>query len=82
MTDFRSLIHALVDARVEFILVGGVAATVHGATRLTLDVDASTGAGARTSSGSPRRLRLTILICVAPRRDCHSTGTRQPSSTG
>jgi len=40
MTDFKGLLRALTDANVEFILVGGVAATVHGSTRLTLDVDA------------------------------------------
>jgi predicted nucleotidyltransferase len=39
MTDFKTLLRALADGGVEFILVGGVAATVHGSTRLTLDVD-------------------------------------------
>jgi hypothetical protein len=39
MTDFAGLIHALVDADVECILVGGVAATIHGSARLTRDVD-------------------------------------------
>lgn len=39
MTDFEKLISALVDARVEFIIVGGLAATVHGSSRLTQDVD-------------------------------------------
>ncbi len=39
MTDFGALLRALAEARVEFILVGGAAATAHGATRLTLDVD-------------------------------------------
>lgn len=38
-TDFPALIQALADSGVEFILVGGVAATVHGSTRLTRDVD-------------------------------------------
>ncbi len=33
------MLKTLVDARVEFILVGGVAATVHGSSRLTQDVD-------------------------------------------
>ncbi len=40
MTDFKALLRALAEARVEFILVGGVAATAHGAARLTLDLDA------------------------------------------
>jgi len=35
MTDFKGLLRALTDANVEFILVGGVAATVHGSTRRT-----------------------------------------------
>ena len=40
MTDFKALLRTLTDSAVEFILVGGVAGTVHGSTRLTVDVDA------------------------------------------
>ena len=39
MTDFARLFGALAKGRVEFVLVGGVAATVHGSSRLTQDVD-------------------------------------------
>lgn len=39
MTDYRELIGALAEAEVEFVLVGGLAATVHGSARLTQDVD-------------------------------------------
>jgi len=39
MTDFRALLLALTQARVKFNLVGGAAATAHGSTRLTLDLD-------------------------------------------
>jgi predicted nucleotidyltransferase len=39
MTDFRGLLRALAEGGVEFILIGGVAATVHGSSRLTQDVD-------------------------------------------
>lgn len=39
MTDFKSLLRALTDKGVEFILVGGAAATVHGASRITQDLD-------------------------------------------
>lgn len=39
MTDLAGVIRTLVDARIDFILVGGVAATVHGSARLTRDVD-------------------------------------------
>lgn len=39
MTDFRGLLEALCRAEVRFVIVGGVAATLHGSTRLTQDVD-------------------------------------------
>ena len=39
MIDFSALLNALDKAGVEFILVGGVAATIHGSARLTLDLD-------------------------------------------
>ena len=39
MTDFAGLIRVLADAEVELILIGGVAAVVHGSARLTRDVD-------------------------------------------
>jgi len=39
VTDFARLIRALAAGNVDFILVGGVAATVHGSARLTRDVD-------------------------------------------
>jgi hypothetical protein len=37
--DFGRIISALVKAEVEFILVGGLAGVVHGAARITYDVD-------------------------------------------
>lgn len=39
MTDFEALLKALLEHDVQFLLVGGVAATVHGSTRLTQDLD-------------------------------------------
>ena len=39
MTDFGALIQALCTSEVRFVLVGGVAATLHGSARLTQDVD-------------------------------------------
>ncbi len=39
MTDFQSLLRCLSEAGVEYILVGGVAATAHGSARLTQDID-------------------------------------------
>jgi hypothetical protein len=39
VTDFKALLRTLVEGGVEFILTGGAAATVHGSSRLTRDVD-------------------------------------------
>lgn len=39
MTDFARLFAALHKAGVDYIIIGGVAATVHGSSRLTQDVD-------------------------------------------
>ncbi|MCA9794687.1 MAG: hypothetical protein KC910_22925 [Candidatus Eremiobacteraeota bacterium] len=39
MTDFKALIRRLHENSVDFIVVGGFAGTVHGATRLTVDLD-------------------------------------------
>ncbi len=39
MTDFRALIETLCRRRVEFVLVGGLAAVAHGSARLTQDID-------------------------------------------
>ena len=38
-TDFPSAIETLVDGGVEFVIIGGLAATVHGSARLTEDLD-------------------------------------------
>jgi len=39
MIDFERLLHTLVKGEVDFIIVGGVAATLHGSSRLTSDLD-------------------------------------------
>ena len=39
MTDFQALLRLLSVNKVEFIIVGGAAATAHGSARLTLDLD-------------------------------------------
>lgn len=60
MTDIKALLYALVQGGVEFILVGGVAATVHGSSRLTLDVDA-------LYRRTPENIRRLVLA-LAPYR--------------
>ena len=39
MSDYRTAIRTLAEARVDFIIIGGIAATLHGAARATYDVD-------------------------------------------
>ena len=39
MIDFERLLRRLVDCEVNFIVVGGVAAAIHGSARLTQDLD-------------------------------------------
>jgi predicted nucleotidyltransferase len=39
MTDFDGLLRLLAEGNVEFILIGGVAATAHGSARYTADLD-------------------------------------------
>ncbi len=39
MTDFAALISTLTEAGLRFIIVGGTAATAHGSSRLTQDID-------------------------------------------
>ncbi len=38
-TDFEGLLRRLLEGQVELILVGGLAATVHGSARATFDID-------------------------------------------
>jgi len=37
--QFKTALHALCDAQVEFVVIGGVSATLHGSARVTLDLD-------------------------------------------
>jgi predicted nucleotidyltransferase len=39
LTDFAALLRCLAEAGVEYVLVGGAAATAHGSARLTQDLD-------------------------------------------
>lgn len=39
MINFKALLSALLDADVEFVVIGGIAATAHGSARFTQDVD-------------------------------------------
>jgi len=39
VTDFKALLRLLTENQVDFIIVGGAAATAHGSARLTFDLD-------------------------------------------
>ena len=39
MTDFEKVVRLFSESRVECVIVGGLAATIHGSARLTQDVD-------------------------------------------
>jgi len=61
MMDFEKLLRLLTKSKVEFIIVGGAAATVHGASRLTQDLDVVYG----RTPGNLRRL-VSALAKVKP----------------
>ena len=39
MTDFEAVIRTFSEAGIDFVIVGGLAATIHGSARLTQDID-------------------------------------------
>ncbi|MDQ6802723.1 MAG: hypothetical protein M3041_18120 [Acidobacteriota bacterium] len=61
MIDFNRLLGVLVKGKVEFVIVGGVAATLHGSARLTMDLDVVYG----RSKENIRRL-VTALATLKP----------------
>jgi hypothetical protein len=73
MTAFGSLLEALTSAEVEFIIVGGLAATVHGSARLTQDIDPSQarrrpaqGSRSHRGAGSSRGRRRRPVLILRP----------------
>lgn len=62
MTDFAALLARLVDAQVEFVIIGGIAVLVHGHVRATLDLDVCY---ARTTENFDRLVRA--LSPIRPR---------------
>lgn len=63
-TDFAALIHRLSDAGIEFIIVGGVAATLHGSGRSTSDLDI---VYRRTAENMARVIRMFSDLSPYPR---------------
>ena len=73
MTDFRRLIETLSTAAVDYILVDGVAATVHGLVRLTADVDIVYARDRGNLARLVRALTSTSPICAVLRQDYPSS---------
>lgn len=61
MTDYEALIRLLATHEIEFIIVGGAAATAHGSARLTLDLDIVYG-----RSGANLERMVSALASVQP----------------
>ena len=57
MTDFERLFAALVNGGVEFIVIGGMAATAHGSAHVTVDLDIVY----RRTSENVERLAMALL---------------------
>ena len=80
MTDFESLLRLLALAQIEFIIVGGAAATVHGSSKLTQDLDIVF----RRSSENLRRLAEALAprhpYLRGARRDFRSGSIRKRSN--
>jgi hypothetical protein len=77
--DLIGLIRALCDAHVDFIIVGGVAANLHGALRTTLDLDV-VYARLRQSGARGRRSQPTTPTFAARPKVCRSRSTSQRSN--
>lgn len=82
VTDFGELIRALSGSGVKFVLVGGVAATLHGSASLTQDVDVVYARDEDNLSRIARRSPPCSRICAARRPGCRSGWTRKRSPRG
>jgi hypothetical protein len=71
-TDFPALIRLLSAGGVDFIVIGGVAAAIHGSVHVTFDLDVLY---ARTADNLDRLARTLEPVHPARRRPC--TGVRE-----
>jgi hypothetical protein len=78
--DLAQIIPPLVRAKVDFILIGGMAAILHGSARVTVDVDL-------LYSRTPENIERLAAALVhmnrtseMPRQTCHSGGTLRRSA--
>lgn len=74
MTDFAALLSALVGGGVEFVVIGGVAATAHGSAHVTVDLDIVY----RRSAENIARLATALAPSLPTSAACHPA-CRSPS---
>ena len=75
MTDFEAVIRTFSEAGIEFVIVGGLAATIHGSARLTQDIDLV------YSRSSANIERLVAALGIASTAGTREVMIRLPSCT-
>ena len=68
ITDYARLLQTLKAGGVEFILIGGVAANLHGSAQATFDVDVVYSPRRENLQKLVAALGLLLPICGVPRR--------------
>lgn len=79
MIPFQELLRALVAGKVDFLLVGGVAGNLHGANRITRDLDALYRRHPRNHERIVDALTPWSLTYETPRQTCRSNSTPRRS---
>lgn len=79
---FQDLLPVLADAGVRFIIIGGVAASAHGAARATYDLDVVYGRDPEDIKRLVAALRPYEPYCEALRLGSPSLGTSEPFRVG
>ncbi len=79
MTDFESLLRVLIEGEIDFILIGGFAATVHGSARFTQDLDVVYRRSDSNIGVWLARLKKSIPTCAALRPVCRFDSMLEPS---
>jgi hypothetical protein len=73
VTDFPRLLAALTHGKVEFIIIGGFAATAHGSAYLTVDLDIVYRRTPDNVARLARACRRSIRTSAAHHQGCRST---------
>ena len=77
--DLAQIIPPLIRSKVDFILIGGMAAILHGSARVTFDVDLVYSRAHENIERLAAALAPHGQISAMLRRNCHSRGTPRRS---